>query len=128
MGFGDVSFGLSSLFKPKPPPQTDPLAFLNSVSMPSSQDLYSDAMSQVGNAYQAQLGNLNAQERDTRSRANTGDAQLDAMYKALQRDIGANAKNLSGIYDSASANSARNTASTKNAINAQYTQTNNELA
>lgn len=128
MGFGDVNLGLGDLFKPKPKPQPDPMAFLNDMAMPSSQDLYNDALAQVGNAYQAQIGNLNAQERDTRGRARKGDAQLDAMYKALQRDIHGNSKNLSGIYDSALANSQRDTANTKRAIGNTYAQSNNEMA
>jgi hypothetical protein len=84
-------------------------------------------MAQVGNAYQAQIGNLNAQESDARSRAKTGDAQLAAMYRALQGDIHANRGALGGIYDTASKKSQADTAATKGAINKQYQQTNSEL-
>src|SRR5690349_11929717 len=115
--------------KPKPKQQTDPLAFLNSINTqgPSSADLYADALSQVGGAYQAQIDNLGQQESQTKARAKKGDAQLDAMYRALQKDIGANAGNLKGIYGGATGAASKNTANTKNAINAQYSQTNNEL-
>jgi hypothetical protein len=127
MGFMDNLKGIVDPLRPKPQPPTDPLAFLNDFGVPSSQDLYSDAMAQVGNAYNAQLENLAGMEKDTRNRAKTGEAQLAAMYAALQKDIGANRGVLGGIYDKASMQSSKDTAATKGAINKQYQQTNNEL-
>jgi hypothetical protein len=113
--------------RPKVAPQPDPLAFLNQIAGPSSEDLYADAMAQVSNAYNAQIGNLNSQEADARKRAKTGDAQLAAMYAALQKDIRGNRGALGGIYDTASKRSQVDTAATKGAINKQYQQTNSEL-
>lgn len=132
MGFWDEAKDLIDPFdarnKSKRPTQTDPMAFLDQMSGPTSQDLYADALAQVSNAYQAQIGNLDAQEADARKRAQTGDAQLAAMYAALQKDIKGNKGALSGIYDTASKRSQTDTAATKGAINRQYQQTNNELA
>jgi hypothetical protein len=126
MGFLDNIAG--AIKKPFPKAaQPDPLDFLFNSAAPSSQDLYADALSQVGGAYQAQLENLAAQERQTRGRAKKGDAQLNAMYSSLARDIGANKKNITGMYDTATASSRKNTANTKSAINRQYSQTNAEL-
>lgn len=114
--------------RPKPPAQFDPLAFLQSVAGPSSQDLYGDALSQVGGAYQAQLENLAAQAADARRRQGTGDRQLNAMYGALAGDIGRNTGAINQTYNQAKSATARNTQGTKAAIGKTYTDTNNELA
>jgi len=126
MVFGDIWDIGKNVAKKVAPKQTDPMAFLNS-AIPSSDQLYADALAQVGNAYQAQLGNLNASERDVKNRQKSGDAQLAAMYAALGKDIGANQKNITGMYGSAKNATKKGTASTKAAINKTYSDTNAEL-
>lgn len=110
------------------PQQPDPLEMLMNQTIPSSQDFYNDAMSQVGNAYQAQIGNLDREAADAKRRQQQGDAQLAAMYNALAKDIGANKKNITGMYGKAKDASKKGTASTKAAIGKTYSDTNNELA
>lgn len=131
-GLWDAAKDLIDPLKARPskrqPAQTDPLAFLQEYAGPSSQDLYAQAMSQVGNAYDAQLENLAAQEREARNRQSSGDKQLAAMYNALAGDIGKNAGSIKSRYNEGRTATAKGTASTKSAIGKTYTDTNNELA
>lgn len=126
--FGNVTKTLDPVLDlVRPPKQPNPLDLLMNQTVPSSQDLYADALSQVGGAYQAQLGNLDAATKDAKRRQQQGDAQLNAMYSALAKDIGANQKNITGRYNEAKNTSKKGTAGTKAAINKTYSDTNNEL-
>lgn len=127
--FGNVKDVLEPIIsKARPAPQPNPLDLLMNQTVPSSQDFYNDALSQVGNAYQAQIGNLNNEAADAKRRQQQGDAQLAAMYNALAKDIGANQKNITGMYGNAKNATKKGTASTKSAINKTYSDTNKELA
>lgn len=135
MGFLDnIKDLIRKPFEPPPPPkQTDPMAMLAQLqgsmgAPPSSQDLYNDALNQVGGAYQAQIGNLNAQAGQAKARQKTGDAQIAAMYAALQKDIGKNAGVISGNYNAGIAASKKGTAETTGRISKTYSDTNKELA
>lgn len=127
MGIGDIWNIGNKVVSKALPPQPDPFAFLSS-SIPTSDQLYADAMSQVGNAFNAQLENLDATARDAKNRRKKNDAQLAAMYGALQKDIGANQKNITGMYGTARGATQKGTKDTKAAINKTYSDTNAELA
>lgn len=117
------------LIGPPKPKQQDPMELLlGSGGGPSSADLYAEALAQVGNAYQAQIGALNGAEADAKKRQQQGDAQLAAMYSSLAKDIGKNEGTIKGYYGSATGNAKKYGADAKNAINRNYQQTNNELA
>lgn len=132
MGFWDNFTNLVEPVRPKPKPkQTDPMDFLAELGLsgpPSSQELYNDALNQVGGSYQAALGNIDSEEAQARSRQKQGDAQLAAMYAALQRDIGKNRGVISKDYGDSISASKGQTAATTGAISNTYKQTNNELA
>lgn len=124
----DLFGPVKEAIRPKPAP-VDPLAFLGGMGMgaPSSADLYADAMAQVGGAFNAQLENLAAQERQTKGRAKKGDAQLNAMYSALARDIDKNQGEINSMYSGASKANVQGRNATKSAISKTYSDTNNEL-
>lgn len=128
MGFMDSIADPYRKVMGKPKPQPDPLAFLlQPPGIPSSRDLYADAVSQVGGAYQGQLENLDGQARDARNRAKSGDKNLGAMYDQLAREIGKNQGGIDRMYGDARKSTSQNTARTKGAISDTYRQTNNEL-
>lgn len=110
-------------------PQSDPLMdLLNSMSAPSSNDLYSDAYNQVTGAYNAQLENLDADARNAQKRQKQGDRQLDAMYDALAKEIGADSKDIDKMYRGARANSSQISGRAIKGIEGIYDNSNRELA
>lgn len=111
------------------PAPIDPYALLAGVGgdFSSSGDLYADALAQVSNQYNAQLANLDAAASQARSRQRTGDQQIASMYGALQKDIGANAKGISSIYDKSLAGTRSLQKNTKGNITSNYQETANDL-
>lgn len=132
MGFmGNVKDFFEPVTKRAKPP--DPAAQLlaqlqaSANSQPSSSQLYSDALNQVGGAYQAGIANLGQDEANAKKRQQQGDAQLKAMYGALGKDIGKNAGNIKGYYNEGAANNKAYTSDALKGINSAYSQSRNEL-
>lgn len=113
---------------PTSPSQPSIEDLLGAGDPPTSAQLYQDALNQVSGAYQAQLGALDQAEQKAKGQQKTGDKALSDMYGALVKDIGANSGRLDRIYDQSSGDVAHWKDSTKKGINANYSNTRNDLA